>query len=144
MTVKEWLEQYKRIVAKIKALQRDIDKLTAAIGGGSLKTDVMPRSTGLSDQTGKIAAELADIKRKKEQLLLESWRRREEIEAVIMAVKDPIYITLLHDRYIELMSWDEITVDLGLSNDQYVRGKLHQKALREIRRIVVDSDQGGQ
>ena len=136
MTVKEWLEQYKRIVAKIRVLERDIEKLTAEIGGGSLKTDGMPHGTSLSDSTGDIAARLADIKRKREQMLLEAVDRRDEITQVILRVTDPIYMKLLYDRYVELMSWDEVTNDLGLYNDQYVRGKLHSRALNVAEEIL--------
>lgn len=139
MTVKEWLSSYKRITARIRLLQRDIDKLTAEIEKASGRTDGMPRGSSPSTQMERIAIELAELKTEKEQAIRESWQCRERIEAVIMAVEDPIYMTLLHDRYIELMSWNEITDDLRLINDQYVRGKLHQKALNEVRKVIASA-----
>ena len=138
MTIKEYLNSYKRIVIRIRVLERDIQKLAAEIGGGALRMDGMPHGSNLSDSTGQIAVQLADMKARRMDMLLEAYEKRDEIEDVILAVSDPIYLQLLHDRYIRLMNWNDITDDLHLYNDQYVRGKLHQKALfaaEEIWRI---------
>ena len=136
MTTKEYLNSYKRIIAKIRVLERDIEKLTAEIGGGSLKSDGMPHGTSLSDSTGDIATRLADIKRKREQMLLEAVDRRDEITQLILKVQDPIYMKLLYSRYVELMDWNDVTEALGLYNDQYVRGKLHSRALDAAEEIL--------
>ena len=135
MTIKEYLNGYKRIVIRIRVLERDIQKLVAEIGGGALKMDGLPHGSSLTDTTGEIAVRLADMKAKRMDMLLEAYEKRDEIEDVILSVPDPIYMQLLHDRYVRLMNWNDITDDLHLYNDQYVRGKLHQKALEAAEEI---------
>ena len=139
MTIKEYLLSYKRIVVRIRVLERDIQKLSAEIGGGAMKMDGLPHGSNLSDSTGQIAVQLADMKHKRMEMLREALQKRDEIEDVILAVGDPIYMQLLHDRYVRLMNWGDITEDLNLYNDQYVRGKLHQRALfaaEEVRKAT--------
>lgn len=133
MTTKEYLCGYKRMIKRIRILEQSIDKLISEIGGGSIGIrDGMPTGTTLSDQTGRIAVRLAELKEKREAMRLAAVEIRDEIEDVILAVEDPIYMQLLYDRYVRLMSWNDITEDLRLDNDQYVRGKLHSKALDAV------------
>lgn len=140
MKAKEYLVQYKLMVARIRALERDIERLVAEIGGGSINNDGLPHGTSIGDQTGRIAVRLADLKREREQWLRESIEKRDEIDRTILKVTDPIYLKLLHDRYVMLMDWAAITEDLGLFNDQYVRGKLHGKALLAVWDIMSEED----
>ena len=145
MKAKEYLVQYKLMVVRIRALERDIERLVAEIGGGSINNDGLPHGTGIGDQTGRIAVRLADLKREREYWLRESIEKRDEIDRTILRMTDPIYLKLLHDRYVMLMDWNAITEDLGLVNDQYVRGKLHGKALLAVLEVMDEEvkDNGG-
>lgn len=135
-SAKQYLIQYRLLISKIKAIERDIDRLVAEIGGGSISSDGQPHGTGIDDQTGRIATRLADLKRERMMWLTESIEIRDEIDRTILQVGDPIYLKLLHDRYVLLMSWDAITEDLHMYNEQYVRGKLHSKALSAVWLVI--------
>lgn len=135
-SAKQYLIQYRLLISKIKAIERDIDRLVAEIGGGSISSDGLPHGTNIDDQTGRIAVRLADLKRERMMWLRESIEIRDEIDRTILQVGDPIYLKLLHDRYVLLMSWDAITEDLNMYNEQYVRGKLHGKALAAVWQVI--------
>lgn len=125
------------MVVKIRILETDIDKLMAKAGGGSVSgNDGQPHGSGLSDQTGVIAARIADIKARRDALLVESILARDRIEQVILKVPDPVSMQLLFDRYIKLMRWNDVAEDLNIYNEQYVRGRLHAQALGEVQKII--------
>lgn len=137
MNVKEYLNEYRNMTIKIKLLGRDIEKLIAEIGGGSIGIDYgRPKGTPTNDKVERIAIRLVELKDQREEALSLCIRKRTEIEQTIFKVKDPIYQQLLHDRYISLMNWQDVTEDLGLANDQYVRGKLHAKSLQAVEVIL--------
>ena len=136
MRTKEYLLQYKMCVIRIKALERDIERLVAEIGGASLDTAGMPHGTSIDDSTSRIAVRLADLKLERERWLHDAIEKRDEIERTILLVGDPVYVGLLHDRYVLLMDWGSISEDLHLYNDQYVRGKLHGRALEAVAAVL--------
>lgn len=137
MNAKEYLSEYKKLAIKIKLLNRDIEKLIAEIGGGSIGIDDgMPRGTPLPDKEAEIAVKLVELKDEREAVLTLCIKKRKQIEDTIFAVQDPVYQQLLHDRYISMMNWAEITEDLGLTNEQYVRGKLHSRSLQAVEFVL--------
>lgn len=121
-------------MSRATTLQRAIDALMAKLGSGP-EGDGQPHGFGLSDQTGRIAVEIADLRLEWEHVIGDAWTRAKEIQETILAVNDPIYVPLLFGRYIELKSWGEITDDLRMDNEQYVRGKLHALALAAVEKI---------
>lgn len=144
MTTREFLSQYKKIRYSIENLEREIEELEARIT--SIKStigDGMPRGSASHNQTEILIATLVDKKREKEGRLIAAEELRLEIETVIDMVDDPIFSRLLKDRYIKGMNWISITIDLGLQNDDYVRGKLRRKAETAASAALVEFMQYG-
>ena len=137
MNAKEYLNQYKKLNIKVELLNRDIEKILSEIGGGSISLGIEKVQTSVKgDQVERLAIQLADLKTDREFILAECIRKLKEIERTIFRVEDPIYQKLLHDKYISLMNWQEITEDLGYNSDEYVRGRLHSKALQAVEYIL--------
>lgn len=137
MTAKEYLSEYRKLNTKVKLLNRDIEKLLSEIGGGSISLGVEKVQTSVKgDRVERMAIQLAELKTEREELLALCIRKLDQIEKTIFRVEDPVYQKLLHDKYISLMSWSEITDDLHFTSEAYVRGKLHSKALQAIEFII--------
>ena len=130
MKAKDYLKQYRKIVYEIENLEREIEELEERITSvRSTIGDGMPHGTNTSSNLDRLIPALVDMKRRKEALKVTAEWRRVQIEAAIDRIDDPIYCRLLRDKYIRMMQWLEITEDLGLRSTDYVRGKLHRKAL---------------
>lgn len=135
MTAKEYLQQYRRQAERIRQIDIDIEKLRAEAESMSAGYTGMPRGTRISDKTGRLASRLADLSIRKEQEREEAWKLREEIEAVIQAVRDPVQSRVLYDRYIMGMKWDDIAAEVGYDT-KHVAGRIHGKALQEVAAIL--------
>lgn len=131
MTTKEYLQQYRRLVVRIRNLEDDIARLEAEIGSSGGTGDGMPKSTEIADPTARYAIQLAELKAKRNRMRSEAWAKRDEIQDVIESVGDPVCARLLHDRYILCMRWEEIAIDLNYEPN-YTRTKLHRRALGEV------------
>lgn len=137
MNAKDYLTQYRKLKIKVELLNRDIERILSEIGGGSISLGIEKVQTSVrGDKVERLAIQLADLKTVREYYLAECIRKLNEIEWTIFKVEDPIYQKLLHDKYVSLMNWAEITEDLGLANEQYVRGKLHSKSLQVVEEIL--------
>jgi hypothetical protein len=129
MTTREFLTQYKKLSYTVENLEREIEELEARVTSiRSTIGDGMPRGSAAKDQTEILIAALVDKKRDKAKKLRKAEKIRLDIENVIEMIQDPIYQRLLKDWYIRGMRWWEITTDLHMTSDDYVRGKLRWKA----------------
>ena len=131
MTPKEYLIQYSRLVERIRQLDEDIAKLEEEIGGTGTKNDGMPRGTKISDPTASFAVQLAEKKARKLEIRAKAWEKRDEIQAVIDSIEDPVSARLLYERYILRMRWRDIAEGLGYELN-YTTMRLHTKALAAV------------
>lgn len=133
MTAKEYLLQYRRIKLRISDLQSDIYELEEAVT--SVKSlsdnDGMPHATGYNNKTERQITALVDKKREYQQLLIDLENKRIEICETIDSLEGPVMIRLLRDRYIRLLSWEEIAVNIGYT-PAHTRGYLHLNSLKAI------------
>ena len=133
MTAKEYLLQYRRIKLRISDLQSDIYELEEAVT--SVKSladnDGMPHGTGYNNKTERQITALVDKKREYQQLLIDLENKRIEICETIDSLEDPVMIRLLRDRYIRLLSWEEIAINIGYT-PAHTRGYLHLNSLKAI------------
>lgn len=138
MTAKEFMRQYRKLTERIRQLDITIEQIEAELEGTSGSGDGMPRGTRISDPTGKFAAELVEMKRRRIRIREEAWRKRDEIETVIRAVDDPVCSRLLYDRYILFMRWEEIAEDIN-HDPMYTRARLHGRALQKASQCITES-----
>lgn len=126
---KVYLKQYQKAVETIRQCETEIEKIEATIETTSFDSDGMPRGTAISDKTGRLAVQLADMKLKHETLIINAFVIREQIEDVIRSVPDPLQSRLLYMRYVTGDDWQTIADALGFE-ETYTRGRFHDKALR--------------
>ena len=135
MTAKQYLLQYKLLTAKIENLEQDLAELREARSSISINLDGMPHGTDLSDKTARLAVQLADMEEDILDLRSEAWKTRLRIIHVLSKVETPEHNVLLHKRYLEDKTWEQIAVEMHYTY-QWVAGPLHGQALREIDKIL--------
>ena len=141
MRAKDYLKQYRKIIYEIENLEEEIEELEERITSvRSTIGDGMPHSSSTTSVSDRLIPDLVDKKRRKEYLKATAEWRRIKIETNIDRVGDPIYCRLLRDKYIRFMPWYDITDHLGLRSVDYVRGKLHRKALEAMDDVIGNLD----
>lgn len=123
------------MMEEVRCLDVEIEELWTQLTSATSNNDGMPKGT-VQDRQTKLHAIMADklqTKRSKKQVAEEIMA---EVLETIDKVTDPIYRQLLFERYIQDKEWAEITIDLKYESEEYVRGKLHGKALNDIRFLM--------
>ena len=134
MTPKQYLMQYRRILAQIRNIEAELAAVEDEIGILSGSGDGI-HGTNISNQTERLALRLISIESRLYERRAEAWAKREEIENVISMAERGEWCRLLYDRYVCLMSWDDISLDLNYSVD-YCKSRLHSAALQSIARFI--------
>lgn len=137
MNVKEYLEQAKyldmRINSKIEQLSTLNDlatKCTVTLSdmprnpnkGISNMEDTIVKIIDLQEEINKDIDQLVDLKR--------------EIMLVIKKISNVEYQTILENRYLSFMSWEQIAVEMKYSIQQIYR--LRDRAHKVVEKIVFD------
>lgn len=135
MTAKDYLYQYKQITWDIEMLTRDIKDLNESIDSIYIDYNYHPKSNKIPRKAEEITIKLNALRDKKQSKVKAAWQKREEIERTISIIKDVDLSRLLYDRYIGLMTWEEIAEDIDKS-EYWARSELHNKALNELERII--------
>lgn len=133
-TIKRYLSEYRRLTEKIRQLNEDIAAVEAEIGAKAIGDSDGVQFFDLTDPTAKLAIRLVDIRNHKETIRTLAWQRREEIVRVIDGVQDTLQSRLLYDRYVLLMTWEQVADDVHV-NEVYARGRLHAAALDSAEKV---------
>ena len=135
MTAKEYLSQAHRLdqridakIAQVASLNDLATKCTATLTGmprnpnrgGSTMADAVCKIIDLQNEINRDIDRLVDLKR--------------ELVAVIKAVDDTEYQTLLEKRYLCFQTWEQIAVDMHYSGKWIM--KLHDRALDVVEEIL--------
>lgn len=139
MTAKEYLTQYKNMAQEIQCLDVEIEELWSRLTSTTAGYSDMPHSPNREEKHTKLHSLMADKLQVKEQKKREAEDIMAEVLEAIDTVTDPIYRQLLFERYIQCKEWVTITQDLRYESEEYVRGELHGKALKEVRFMCRDS-----
>lgn len=132
MLAKQWLERCFRLRGRIHSLEQ------------SLET-AYELATGTTASNAGDTVAHSGISRKPEQYSIlaekvESEKRRlsgilEEITDAITKVEDDTLATLLTDRYVLGMTWEQVAADLHYC-EYHVQYRLHPKALAAITEVL--------
>ena len=142
MRALRYLNQYRNLSYKVKDLEAEIRDLRSQAESvrSSLGGDGTPRSPSPENSRELLILRIADKVREAELMRLEALEVRADIRYSVELVSDPIYRKLLLNRYILLMKWEKITDDLGYNSDEYVRGRLHSKAIEAFQEVLDGKD----
>ena len=148
MTEKE-LSSYKYIVARIARIERQILSLELEIadmetenGLGSVNMDGMPHGTTPGDPVARMAVaraalheDLKELKADLEEQRAALVGKEQEIREFMVSVQDEEIKLIIEWRFIDLMDWYDIAVNLeeltGKSVDRSTPGKKMRKYLSE-------------
>lgn len=125
MDIKEWLSRGRDLNKRIHALEKSKDmafdsatSVTTSSGGGG-GSEISRKAESYSALSEELDRELKRL----DGILA-------EITALISHVEDNTLATLLQDRYVRCMTWDQIADELGYCR-LHVTKTLHPAALEE-------------
>ena len=132
MTTKEWLSRGRHLQQRIQALEEtkamaytSATSTTASSGGGggSNISRKAERYSELSETVDQERARLDSI--------------MAEITALIAQVEDNALATLLQDRYVRCLTWEQIAVEMNYSYVHIVH-TMHPKAIKAAEKVLIE------
>ena len=132
MTIEEkkaYLRRYKEAIGRCSDISIEMDRLYEDLVYPSVKLDGMPHSgnvSDLSDGMVEIDGLMQRLSREKDNAVAV----RDEIAACIGRVDEPNEQRVLHLRYLTLLKWSDIAIQMGcvLRNVHLI----HRRALEHI------------
>lgn len=125
------IEKYEKVLKnKLEELQH-LRELAVSFNYNS-NSDVVQNSCD-ADKIGSTVGQIIDKENDLKSTIDEYISKRQERIAVIEELRDPVEYDIIHKRYVQLKSLDEIAIELGYS---YVWiCKKHNSALFNIQKI---------
>jgi DNA-directed RNA polymerase specialized sigma subunit len=103
----------------------------------TLKDDVVSGS-GSKDKLGDAVAKIVDLQDEINRAIDEFVEKKNEVCAIIDSLQNPDYVALLHKRYVEYLTWEQIACDMHVSYRHVTR--MHGRALQAIERVMKEKD----
>lgn len=130
---KEFLMQFEILKLKSMALERAIANLEES-PVSSFANYGMPKKSGTSDPTGKIAAKIANMKEEAAYILIEQIEKKRKIERVLLQLNKASHFAIMWAKYIDLKDWGQIADE----QDRTVRTvqRIHGQALQEVAKLI--------
>jgi len=139
MTAKEYLSQARYLGNRIKSKLLQIDSLNELATRCTPSYSDMPKSP--NHEGSRMESAILDIIELEDEIskdVVELVALKKEIVEVIKQVGNTEYQTLLEERYLCFITWEQIAVDMGYEL-RYIH-KLHGKALEEVKVPVAYED----
>lgn len=135
MEVKEFLRQYQDALTDIRNLEAEAEELESMAMSITMSTDgERVQSSGRQDKMAELAAKVADLELEIMGLRTDALHKLREVEQVIRQVDNKEYRKILHMRYIEKNTWEQIAVQTSRSYQWVCR--LHGRALKDIEKVL--------
>lgn len=125
MTAKEYLSQYRDCMVRIKEISRHLQELrgiTESLRGEDDSPRVALAVSELDDAQDEVTAEI-------DRLI----KLRDDVVSTINSVSSGTYRSLLYNRYVLGMTWEQVAVDMGYSYVHIVH-RLHPLALADLQK----------
>lgn len=132
------LDNYKNHQVAIRMLQADLQMLDGLVINGNMAVIYDKPVTGKTNQVvSKTEMDVIQMEQQRSQLNGQIMRLQNQIDKVDIALNhmEHPYKTLIKLKYIEHKRWMEIYPMFNYS-EEYVRGKLHEAALRMFTEYV--------
>ncbi len=135
MEAKEYLRQYQEALTDIRNLEAEAEEIESMAMSMTVRTDgERVQSSGRKDRMADLAAKVADLEMEIMDMRTDALHKLQAVERTIGQVEDKDYRQLLHMRYIEKRTWEEIAVSLKKSWRWTC--SLHGKALQSVQEII--------
>ena len=115
-------------IAEVARLKELVTNITTA-----LKEDVVSGS-GSKDRLGDTVAKIVDLQDEINKAIDEYADKKRAVCEIIEALQNPEQIAVLHKRYVEDLTWEQIACDMNMSyrNVCYIHGR----ALQAVERLM--------
>jgi predicted nucleic acid-binding Zn-ribbon protein len=124
---KQELSQLYYLNREIEQLKKRIAELESAATSITQSITGMPHVNGVSDKTGKYAAEIADLKELLELNLKKCFYELNRINRYINSVDDPLVRQIIMYRFVSGLGWSQIECHIGGNNNaESLRKKLYR------------------
>lgn len=138
MTAQQYLGRYRAAQVDMQRSERLIKRITALLEvQGVDTTSEKVQTSNTDDRTARLIAELVDARKEFEETQTASIGMLREIARVIGDVDQPLHKQLLELRYIDGLTWYEISNRLHVTYRHVFN--LHRRALDEIEEKYVFS-----
>lgn len=128
---KRWLSQYREVVAETERLVLEKEEWRSIAEKVTPTYSFAPKASGESSRIATAAEHIAEIDEELEKQICKRVELRFAIASAIHSVPLEKMRYLLERRYIDGMTWERISVDMGYSIVQIWR--LHGEALEKLK-----------
>lgn len=135
MTAKEYLNQLPNMQLRINSLRKSIQLCRERAVGTGIQFSDMPPVHGNGNKIACNTEKKVDFETELLKLADEFEKFRIRVIHEINRIPDNRCVSVLINRYINNMSWEKITEEIGEKNPEYVRKELHEKALKKFEEI---------
>lgn len=126
---KEYLQEVKLCDANISNNLEELSRLKDMVYHitSTLRGDVVSGG-GSQDKLGNAVAKIVDLETEINDAIDAYVNKKREVSKTIEKVKDPDQVQVLHKRYFEYLTWEQIACELHMSyrNVCYVHGRALQ------------------
>lgn len=135
---KEYLQQIRLYDARIDTKLEDLHHLKEMVTKITpvLKDDVVSGG-GNQDKLGDAIARIIDLEAEIDRDIDRYVAAKQEISATLDKLTDPDQLQVLHMRYVQYKTWEQIAYDTGFSYRWVCT--LHGRALQEIEKILTSA-----
>ncbi|MFQ9516740.1 MAG: hypothetical protein ACLRZ9_13075 [Eubacterium sp.] len=132
---KEYLQQVRNADIAVNNKMEELAGLEAlATKINALNEGDRVQATGSQDKMADTVCKIADLKAEIQAEIDSLLALKRVVRGVIKQVSEPVLMSLLHKRYLQYKSWEQIAIELDISWRHTLR--LHGKALQEIEKIL--------
>jgi hypothetical protein len=134
MNAKEYLSQAWYLDKRIKTKERQLDWLRSHAVYVSPKLAEVPKAPSIRrSPVEEAVVRITELENEINESIAKLMRLKSEIGDVIRSVNSMECETLLEMRYLTFLSWDQVAVQLGYSQDYIYH--LHRKALALVKQL---------
>lgn len=139
MTAKECLEGLRELNIRLRKLERDIKELRAKLY--SLRAINYGKERICGGEPSDLADQICKYNEKLEEAKKE-WQRMDAymdaVDLMIEKIESEKLRALLHERYINCGSWEQVAEVVGVSRE-WIRKRMHPRAMKEFSKIYKKS-----
>lgn len=135
---KRYLQQIKLYDSRISTKREELSQLKGMVLRitPALKKDVVSGS-GTQDKLAEAVAKIVDLEAEIVRDIDRYVAAKQEISATLEKISDPDQLQVLHQRYVQYKTWEQIAYDTGFSYRWVCT--LHGRALQEIEKILTSA-----
>ena len=127
---KKWLLEYRRLEQNIERDMEELPRLESRAEKITSMVSDMPKGSQQGDSLQRSVEKICELKVSLNQRIDAAVEKRKEIETVIETLEDKTLQLLLRYRYIDGMTWEQITVKMRYDYRWVLR--LHGRALERL------------